>query len=55
MDEAAEADRYCLQNVEQPVRVLEDDLVTLSRVVEVRRHEAVGLVPIRGRLHELVD
>ena len=36
MDGAAEDDRYSLQNVEQPVRVLEGDLVARNRVVEVR-------------------
>ena len=55
MDETAEDDRYDVQNVEQPMRVLEGDPVARNKVVEVRRLEAVGLVPIRGRLHELID
>ena len=46
---------YSVQNVEQPVRVLEGDLVARNKVVELRRLEAVGLVHIRGRLHKLVD
>ena len=36
MDGAAEDDRYNVQNVEQPVRVLVGDLVARNRVVEVR-------------------
>ena len=55
MNEAAEDDRYNAQNVEQPMRVLEGDLVALNKVVEARRLEAVSLVHIRGRLHKLVD
>ena len=55
MDEATEDDRYGVQNVEQPVCVLEGDLVARNKFVEVRRREAVGLVPILGRLHELID
>ena len=55
MDEAAEDDQYGVQNVEQPVCVLEGDLVARNKFVEVRRHEAFGLASIRGRLHELID
>ena len=49
MDEAAEDDRYGVQNVEQPVCVLECNLVARNRLVVVRRLEAVGLVHIRER------
>ena len=55
MDEAAEDDRYDVQNVEQSMRVLEGDPVARNEVVEVRRPEAAGLVHIRGRLQMLVD
>ena len=55
MNEAAEDGRYNVQNVKQPVRVLEGDPVARNEVVEVRRLEAVGLVHIRERLHKLVD
>ena len=55
MDGAAEDDRYSLQNVEQPVRVLEDDFVTRNKIVKLRRLEAVDSAYVQERLHELVD
>ena len=43
------------RNVEQPVCVLEGDLVARNKLVEVRRPEAFGLAFTQGRLHELTD
>ncbi len=54
-DRAAEDDQHGVQNVEQLVCVLEGDLVARNKLMEVRRHEAVGLAPIRRRFHELID
>ena len=51
MDEVAEDGQYGVQNVEQPVCVLEGDLMARNKLMEVRRYEAVGLAPIRRRLH----
>ena len=55
MNEAAEDDRYNVQNAEQPMRVLEGNFLVQNDVVGVRRLEAGGLVHVRGRLRKLVD
>ena len=55
MNEAAEDDRYNVQNAEQLMCVLEGDPLVQNKVVGVSRLEAVGLVHIRGRLRKLVD
>ena len=52
MNEAAEDDRYNVQNAEQSMRVLEGNPWVQNKVLGVRRLEAGGLVHVRGRLRK---